>query len=135
MKTNFPSRSAFLIPPTVLGSVLWSAGVFLALAGFSESVIGNPAAPSAEKQNTLFGIRKDTDKAPSPRYGMDMALRCTVRKMLSKCWITPTPIPGNRSELERSTGEMVSGEGSLDGLALGATGLLAWRKSRSPATR
>ena len=36
---------------------------------------------------------------------------------------------------QKSSNEMVPAEGSLGGLALGAAGLLAWRKSRSRATR
>jgi hypothetical protein len=36
---------------------------------------------------------------------------------------------------QRSSNEMVADEGSLGWLALGAVGLLAWRKSRSGAAR
>jgi hypothetical protein len=36
---------------------------------------------------------------------------------------------------QKSSNEMVPDEGSLGGLALGAAGLLAWRKSRSQAAR
>ena len=65
MKTNSVSRSAFFNPRLVLGFVLCSIGVLLALAGWSKSVTGNPAATSAETQNTLFRVTNGDDNAPS----------------------------------------------------------------------
>jgi hypothetical protein len=57
----------------LIGFVLCSIGVFLALAGLSKSVAENPAATSAETQDTLFSLTTDNDNAPSARVGMGMA--------------------------------------------------------------
>ena len=90
MKKQSASRSAFFNPRLLIGFVLCSAGLLLALAGFSKSVAENPAATSAETQNTLFSLTTgtdntaigtsalssnttDNDNAPSARNGMGMA--------------------------------------------------------------
>jgi hypothetical protein len=44
-------------------------------------------------------------------------------------------IPGGREDDQDISDDQGPGEGSLGGLALGAVGLLAWRKSRSRTAR
>src|SRR5881396_4119101 len=48
MKTNFTSRSAFFNPRALIGFVLCSVGLLLALAALSKSVTGMSAAATAQ---------------------------------------------------------------------------------------
>ena len=50
MKTKSTSRSAFFIPRVVLGGVLCSAGVFLAVAALNKTVAETPARKATPTQ-------------------------------------------------------------------------------------
>ena len=79
MKKQFTSRSAFFNPRVLIGFVLCSIGVLLALTGSSESVTGNPAATSAETQNALFSLTAGTDNTAIGASALFRGQRATTR--------------------------------------------------------
>ena len=76
MKTNSTSRSAFFNPRALIGFVLCSFGLLLALAGLTKSVAENPAATSGKTENTLFSLTTGTDN-------MAIDTECTLWTLLT----------------------------------------------------
>ena len=80
MKKQSASRSAFFNPGVLIGFVLCSIGVLLALTGSSESVTGNPAATSAETQNALFSLTAGTDNTAIGASALFRGQRATTKQ-------------------------------------------------------
>src|SRR5439155_11032187 len=77
MKTNSTSRSAFFIPRVVLGFVLCSVGVLLALAGLSKSVAESPGATSAANPVPLISQPLVPDAAAPGGAGFTLTVNGT----------------------------------------------------------
>jgi hypothetical protein len=80
MKKQSTSRSVSFNPRVLIGFVLCSIGILLALTGSSESVTGNPAATSAEAQNALFSLTTGTDNTAIGTSSLFRGQRATTKQ-------------------------------------------------------